>query len=501
MTARRDSAAVLGTLVLTLLACGTKEIAREDWGAITPDAELRITTASGTVHDMTRVTAFTDRLEGAVQVGEGAVVDTAVIRIPLDSIDFVETRGGNAAWPILTAIAATATTIMIINASGKSDVAPEPTPVGSCPFIYSFDGTDYRLDSETFAGAITQGLSRTDLDNLERLQAVDGQYRLRLANERPETQHTDELTLRVVDHPIGTAVVPDGAGVPRVLDDPMAPWSAVGVRGADVLAEVALADDAYWYGDPVFTIDETDPESFRDGMELTFPRPAGDRALLSVRARNTALAPFVLERFLELFGDDLVGWYRRVDGDPDLQAELKAWIGREGMLQVWVWEGEAWVHRGRLPDVGPHLPKTQVLELDVAEVMGEEIRVRLEVPRGLWSIDHVALGVEAEEAPVVRTLTATSAVDNESRDVLDRLADTDGSHVTALPGHTVDLVFQAPPSPAAGMDRTILARTHGFYHIWVEQSGTAQLDIVDRILREPRYVNRYMLEVFRGTVP
>lgn len=485
---------------MLLTSCGAKEIPRDDWGAITPDAELRVTTLSGAVHDMTRVAAFADRLEGAVEVGEGPTVDTAMIRIPLDSVDFVETRSAGSAWPILTALAATATTIMIINAAGKSDVEPAPTPVGSCPFIYSYDGVDYHLDSETFAGAITGGLARTDLDNLERLRAVDGQYRLRLANERPETQHTDELTLRVVDHPVGTTVVPDASGAPRVLTELVAPRTATGVRGADVLEQVSASDDAFWFGDPVFTIDENDPSSFRDGMELVFPRPAGDKALLTVRARNTTLAPFVLERFLELFGEDLAGWYRRVDRDPELQAELKAWIAREGMLQVSVFEVDRWVFHGRLPDVGPHLSKSQALQLDLGRVVGDEVRVRLEVPRGLWSLDHVALAAESTAPPMVRTLTAVSANDVEGRDVRHRLSGTDGSHVTALPGHTVDLVFDAPPSPEKGWERTVLARTHGFYHIWVEQSGTAQLDVVQRILEEPRYVNRYMLELFRGTL-
>lgn len=407
-----------------LLSCGTKEIPRADWGAITPAAELRVTTVSGAEHDMTRVTVFTEALEGAVVEGEGVSADTVMVRLPLDSIDFVEARSGNAGWPILTAIAATATTIAIINAAGKSDVAPAPTPVGSCPFIYSFDGVEYRLDSETFAGAITRGLARTDLDNLEHLRAVDGVYRMRLANERPETQHTDELTLRVVDHPAGTTVVPDGAGEPRVLVDPVGPGTAIGLRGADVLAQLRARDGVFWHGDPV-----------------------------------------------ELFGDDLTDWYRRVDTDPELQGELKEWIVREGMLHVSVWIGDRWVQQAALPDVGPHLPKSQVATLDLTEVRGDEIRVRLEVPRGLWSFDDISLGTESEAIPQVTELTAMKAVDGEGRDVGDRLATTDGSHVTALPGHTVELAFQAPPDPSAGTERTVLARTHGFYHIWWSSRG------------------------------
>lgn len=496
MTTRGPGAlrGLAGLLLLTgLAACGTKEVPREDWGAITPDARIRVTTADGEEHDLRQVRVLTEEL-----VGERAS-DSLRLRIPLDSIDIVETNRG-AAGPILTAIAATAATIWIIQATGKSDVAPPPTEVvASCPFIYSFDGTAWHLDSETYAGAVVQALKRTDLDNLEHLRAVDGLYRLRLSNERPETQYTDELILRVVDHPAGTAVFSDVLGRPRLVRDAGPPTSATGLRGADVLDAVTYGDGSSWNGDPVLTIDAGDPSSFRDGMELTFRRPDGDQALLAVRSQNTALAPFVLENFLQLFGEGLTDWYRRVDTDPELQSALRSWILREGTLHVSVWVDGAWRRQDALLDVGPHLPKTQVARLDLSGVEGEEVRVRLEGPRGLWTIDQVSLGLEAEGEPTVHDLTPVQATGPGGRDLRLELSADDQRYFTALTGDEVELAFRAPPAAASGWARTVMARTSGFYHIYVEQSGPPRLDLVQRILEEPLFVNRYMLSVFRGT--
>ncbi|MEY3420081.1 MAG: hypothetical protein RIR48_361, partial [Bacteroidota bacterium] len=36
---------------------------------------------------------------------------------------------------------------------------------GSCPFIYTYNGKNYHLDSETFGGAIFKAAQRTDIDN------------------------------------------------------------------------------------------------------------------------------------------------------------------------------------------------------------------------------------------------------------------------------------------------------------------------------------------------
>lgn len=497
MTTRGPGAlrGLAGVVLLTgLAACGMKEVPREDWGAITLDARIRVTTAAGEEHDLRQVRVLTEEL-----VGE-RTSDDLRLRIPLDSIDVVET-GRGAAGPVLTAIAATAATIWIIQATGESDVAPPPTPIagGSCPFIYSFDGTDWHLDSETYAGAVVQALKRTDLDNLEHLRPVEGVYRLRLANERPETQYTDELSLRVVDHPEGTAVFSDVSGRARLMHDARPPTSATGLRGADVLDAVAYGDGGFWSGDGILTIDAADPSSFRDGMELTFRRPDGDQALLAVRSQNTALAPFVLENFLQLFGNGLTRWYRQVDDDVQLQADLRSWILREGTLHVSVWTDGAWRGQDALLDVGPHLPKTQVARLDLSGVEGEEVRIRLEGPRGLWTIDQVSLGLEAEGELTVHDLMPAQATGPGGRDLRRELSAADERYFTALTGDEVALTFRAPPAAEPGQTRTVMARTSGFYHIYVEQAGPPRLDLVRRIVEEPLFVNRYMLSVFLGT--
>ena len=76
----------------------------------------------------------------------------------------------------------------------------------SCPFVYSWDGTQYVFDAEPYGGAITRGLEKDDFTPLDRLREQDGLYRLKLTNEVDETQFTNLTELWVVDHPVGTRV-------------------------------------------------------------------------------------------------------------------------------------------------------------------------------------------------------------------------------------------------------------------------------------------------------
>ena len=496
MRPRARAAARLG-VTMSLLVLGScvrmTPVERADWGAIPADATVRITTLNGNVRTLSQVVVSTDALEGFATEGE------VPVRVPLDSIEYLENRSGPSAFPILLTIAAGIAAIAIIDASGEDPRRPAPTLVASisCPFLYSFDGDEYVFDSETYAGAITRGLERTDLDNLDHLRAIDGTYRLRLTNERPETEYTDALSLLVVDHPEGSAVHPDSRGSPRGFARVRGTTTATGIRGGDFTRELEAPDGRVWVGDPVATTDLGVDSELRDGVELTFPRPGGERALLAIHAQNTDLAARALQMFLELQGDDLVQWYRRVDHDPAARGQVAAWVMREGTLHVSVWIDGAWRLQDMLLTVGPMLPKTQLAQLDIRGVTGDEVRVRIESARGFWSLDWVALGTEPDGELVLTSLVPSRAEDARGRDLAGILASADGAYYTALEGDRVELEFLAPPPPRAGSARTVLARSTGFYHTGTRAGGPAQTQLTERILTEPLFGSRYLIEQLR----
>ena len=78
----------------------------------------------------------------------------------------------------------------------------------------------YVFDAEPYGGAITRGLERTDDVVLDRLQARGRTYRVLMSNERPETQLTNHVSLRVVDPAPGVRVVPGRRDALRRLEGP-----------------------------------------------------------------------------------------------------------------------------------------------------------------------------------------------------------------------------------------------------------------------------------------
>lgn len=479
----------LSVLIVALLGACTKvrELGPDDWGALRGSEDIVVVTAGGTRHDLESFRFLTTGLVGFSGREE--------ILIPLDSIALVEVRETNTA-AITLAVLAVGTAVGVLIASRQSDVKPEREP--SCPFVYSFDGERYHFDSETFAGAIARGLDRTDYDVLEHLRPVDGRYVLRLTNERPETQYTDELRLLVVDHPAGTQALPDRRGVIHIVADAQPPNTARELSGADVLAQVQRPEGVAWVGSPLESADLDDPSELRDGLVLSFDRPTGaSQVRLVVRGRNTGLAPFALRQFLGLQGDQLFPWYLRVAEDRSLRERIRAWVVREGMLHVSLWQGGEWVLHEVLPDVGPALDKGQVVAVDLGPYEGAAVLVKLESARGLWEIDWVAMDAGPERPVTITELQAFRAQDEGGRDIRDLLSSADHRYYGTVEGAVADIEFRVPEGAPSGWVRTVVLKSGGFYYMHVPHDGPGNPVLADRILDEPLVGNRYILERWR----
>jgi hypothetical protein len=467
----------LATILLVAGGCTrTADVPRADWGAIPRDANVHVRTTGGVAYDL-RDVAFTTqgliaRRGERTEPTRAAIVDS--IRIPLDSVAAVRIRRLDRQRTSLLVAGAILGGYILI-AQGQGDAEPEPPPPPpSCPFIYSFDGTRYVFDSETYAGAIARGLERTDVDNLDHLRAIDGRYRLLLTNERDETHYTDELTLLVADHPRGTRVIPDAAGVPHIVGSGIAPAS---------LREL-----------PADTLPA------RAGWEGTFRVPDHpSRVALVVRARNTGLAPFALTHILTLLGPDVYRWYEAMnDGGVD-RDRVREWVRSEGHLTASVLGERGWSPIGALPDVGPAIAKTQIIVLDLTGRTGDTIRVRLESSPMLWTLEQIELapyhGVAATIALPPARAAAPAGLDARAL-----LARSDRRYLVATRGDTVMLEYDAPPEQP-GMARTTLARTTGHYYIAADDRGPRRSEMVARMMTDRAFAQRYLLEEWEARSP
>lgn len=326
---------------------------------------------------------------------------------------------------------------------------------GSCPHLYAYDGSAYRLDADLASGALYRGAEREDLDRLESLRAVDGAYRLRLANDLEEVDFVDTLELLVVDAPLGTEVLPTQSG------------ALVAVRAARPPLSTARAS-LHVDGNP------------RDAITYEFSRPSTDRALLVVRARNTRFAEAAFVRYMATMGQGVRPLMElRAASDESCacyQRYITAEIERMG-FPLWISVGDA---RASLQPVGPAVLRAQALPIDLPRDAGDRVRVRLEATPRFWEIASVELAPYDPEPLDVRVLAPvgpSSAL----------LGEADGHRASLRPGEHLDVRFDAPPPPADGRARTVVARLRGYYDLDI--GGPAGVNVARMIAHRAGWVS------------
>jgi hypothetical protein len=341
---------------------------------------------------------------------------------------------------------------------------------------------------------VLKGLERQSHDVLSHLTPVDGLYKVQLSNAGDETEYVDDIRLTIVDHPVGTRVLPDRDGVVHTLERELSPDHCLDHTGNNVLPLVTRSDGLFWEHR-----EDIASTGLRDTLTLGFPKdPGAEHVRLIVRGVNTQLGNFALRSVIALKGDQKLGWLQTMESQPAERARFLRWMMREGMLHVSVLESGGWVEQEAFLDPGPGVVKDQLCLLDITRVRGDHLVIRLCCAADLWHIDRVSVDYEADRDVRIHPLKPVSAVNNSGKDVLPRLERHDGDYYTTTTGDYADVTFPVPP-PVPDRTRSIVVSCRGFYYPWVDSRGPARHAVVDSILNHPQYGSRLLMSQWTGS--
>jgi hypothetical protein len=365
----------------------------------------------------------------------------------------------------------------------------------SCPFVYSWDGTQYVFDAEPYGGAITRGLERDDYSELEHLREQDGHYRLLLTNEVDETQFTNLMELWVVDHAPGLRVVSDEKGNLRGYTGIRALSAASDLDGHDLLPWLRSTDRKIWEPDAVSRPDG----GLRQEIVLTFPKPEGaTQANLIANAATGLWGSYMIKRMVELHGREAASWLASLDNDRASVKALEDWGAREETyrLRIEVAEPTGWELRGSLPPGGPLLAEDRVIPLDVSRVRSNQLRIRLRPPVGFWALNSFAVSYGEGEAVSVSHVGAKSATTWDGKDVLPDLAAIDDRYYP-MPTNLdrAELRFPAPRRKT-GMNRTVFLHSRGWYQLHLRDSGEPDNATLTKITSVPGAPVQFAIDRF-----
>jgi parallel beta-helix repeat protein len=324
----------------------------------------------------------------------------------------------------------------------------------SCPYVYSWNGQDYQLDAHMLGNAPRASDEKSDYDSLEYLVPSDGKHLLKLTEELDETSWIDELKLIVVDHIIGSKVVMDMQGNIHTLCSPAPLVSAVDEEGVDCLDKVSAQDGNYWTSN-LESKDFSNPDDLRDGVILTFDKPAGATSATVVATyRKTDLGSFIH-----------VHW-ARILPEPPLAPKVRQ-LGRLlNSLQMQVNDGGTWGDRIPFMDTsGSTLGRNDIAYTgDISGISGNTLTLRIESITGLVDIDSVAVYYsECGDNTTSVELSASSAIDGDGTDVTGLLGADDQDYLVLEKGDYADLNFYYTEPVCSGYERSYFVKANGYY--------------------------------------
>lgn len=372
-------------------------------------------------------------------------------------------------------------------------------PPRSCPYVYSFDGTRYVFDAQTYAGAISRALKRTDYVQLDFLKPIDGTYHLILRNDPPnETQYTDELKLLVIDHEPQHNIVFGYDGSIYSVENLQPPFSVVERTHGDVTQYFTTKDDAIWQSElPRDSSYKQLP--LRDQLTFAFPKPKKARsAALLIHGGTAYWGSTMIEQLISLRGNRVYEWYQNLQRKgPELKELFQFIEGQELYhLKVNVLEGATWTPRAVIRSGSSLADEYRVIPLDLSNVQGDTLWIRLNPPRAFWKFDYAAISYEFERSPHVAELDPIRAEDEDGVDIRDVLKANDESyHVQEKPKETSKFWFSAPQQEP-GTARSLFLKTSGYYIIHTDTTRAEQTVLLQKLFSTDSAGVEYALDEY-----
>lgn len=387
--------------------------------------------------------------------------------IPLNKISKIEIYNKNkaattASWVLGTVSSATAAIILVaaISTSGGSSKAPPPSTSGSsCPFVFTFDGSQYSFAGEIYSGAVYPAMERHDYLLLPNLLPVENTYHLYLTNQLQEIQFTNMTELFVFDHPENSNIYIDKYGNPFSTSEIAKPTVATDSEGRSHLDVLSESDDLTYVSHPA-----KKDEQLKDELILTFHVPEGCKtAKLVVRARNSILVDYSYEKYISMFGDKLAKRQDVINKKP--VEELQKWTLDQNIpLSVYLEENNSWKFVDYFNPPGPMAFRDNIMKIDLSGKR-QDIKVKLETGKLFWEIDQVGMDFSTDYTVSYTMVKPYQATDQDSANVLGQiLFDDENYMVQPKIGDETELLFHAP-NQREGTRRSVFLHSKGHYTI------------------------------------
>ncbi len=401
------------------------------------------------------------------------------IKVPLDEIAIIETNQLDkikdrknqrvARLAILTAVD------VII---GAICITTPKACFGSCPTFYLNDDDNIHSSSaEGFSSSISPSLEKRDIDALN-FWSNNERIHLTMKNEALETHVINELQLFAAATPKGKQVFQSAHDrfyqVGKISDCSQALSS-----GKNVLAQIKNIDDSEY-----FSLSDSTDLWQKEEVLLNFKGISKDSLGLILNFRQTLLTTFLLYNGLSYMGDEVGDYFSKIETNAQIRKRLGNPFKKMGGISVYYFDekSQEWIFADEIYETGPIAKNLQIVPLQDFSNQGSEIKIKLEMAKGMWRFDYAGLAeIEREVKPEIISLSEIKKNNLPDFESLEMLSCDDEKYLISMPGDKFDLYFDLPQLEKENQGYEIFLSSKGYYLEWIRKSwlegkNTAKLE-------------------------
>ena len=359
----------------------------------------------------------------------------------------------------------------------------------SCPFIYSFNGTDYIFTGEIFSGATQPGMERDDYLLLPSVASMDGTYKVKITNEVHEIQSINFAGLVVIDHSKNNSVLIDKNGIPYSVNETVSPVEAECTGANNILPLIADRDTLLYSGNETKV-----GKNGIDEIVMKFIKPENAQSSkLIIRAKNSFWLDVLISKIHKLFGERYNSYSLKEAETPG--NKLRKWqLDQKIPLSVYIEKNGRWEFVDYFNIAGPMALRDDILPLNLEGINSDTIKIKLNTGFLFWDIDYAGMDFSKNEVMKPVTVPVKTAIDNNNVDISGLLLNPDQDYyVQKQTGDEAFLTFDAPVQKES--NRSVFLHTRGYYKILREQTGKADKKKL-KTFRKPNSVPAFSKETF-----
>lgn len=392
------------------------------------------------------------------------------------------------------------TSVVLILTSSSNDAPPPPAPPSqgsgesSCPFISTYNGEGFYTQGEIYAGAIYPQLVRNDYLPLTMEPVSEGKLQIKISNDQEEVQHTDLAELMVIEHDKGVQIMADQYGKLFSVAKPETPVAAT-VNKKNILGNIVQKDD-----DRVYAFDDTSESTHTNPLQLTFKNENNSKkAKLILKTRNAYWIDYVFNKMTEGYGTYYASFVQKQHDKT--AGQLQSWMNAQSIpLTVSVQTTDGWKKVSDLYSVGPLSFRETIVPLDLSDIAGNDIHVRLSCGFMFWELDYAAIDFSQDENYTVAKLLPVLAIDENGKDVTALLSAPDEKYlVQPVPGNLTTVDYAYSPSKDVSKTQTYVLHSKGFYEYVRDYKNKPNVAFLKQF-KKTGALSNYSMALYKQTI-